>query len=388
MVSFVKRTPSSTIVVSSAAQLLGDIDSSKLYLIDGAIDLGSGSINVPETGLQLSGLGFDVSSITTTGTMFNYSGAYSGNLQIADLALTSPNVFDLDNDGNSGAIECDRINFVSCASLGELANYRQGLLTGSGVIFCTDGVTMSGTWSGGFAIITSIVIGGFTGTLFKAGVGLTIDGSFRSDINVLGIASGGAFCDFAPSNILSDGGFSMENVRVSDGVVAFPNMPRGDKKARYRNCLGQSNTYPGGQWTITTPAATTINSTNTLVKVSGTTTYEDLQWTTNGGGNNSLTYVSNQRIEVEIKCVLSVSGNNGDQVSVAIRQWDNSASSYINLSKSGAATLNASGRAEGIACFAYAELDENDRVEVWIENLSAARDVTVLTDGLFGVGER
>lgn len=388
MVKFLGDRPLNATWVTSAAQLSGDLDSSQLYIIDGAIDLGGASITVPETGLQIVGLGFDVSSVTTTGPLFDTpSGGYSGNLQVGDLTITSPFVFDLDNAGNNGATECNGVNFLGCASLGELTEYRQGLWAGVGIINCTDGVTLSGTWSGGFATLDSIVIGGFTGTVFKAGAVLDIQGSFRSNINALDIAPGGAFCDFSPATIDPDGGFSMTDVRLSSGVVGFPNMPRGSTKARYRNCQGQDNTYPGAQWVITSSAATVIGAANTPVKLAGGVTYADLQWFT-GPIDNRFLYGSTQRIEAEIKCVLTLSGTNGDQANVIIRQWDDSASGWIDLSSSGAATINAGGRAEGVACFAYASLDVGDYVEVWIENLSGARNLTAENGGLVGIEER
>ena len=388
MVVFSNRfNPTNARLIKSPTQLTGDLDSGKLYIIDGAIDMGDDSIDVPEGGIQIAGLGFDVSSLSANGTLFTYSGAYAGSVQLQDLAITAATVFDLDNDENLGAVEGQAVNFVGCASLGELTSYRQGLWSGSALINCTDGLTMSGTWLGGFAIVDSIIIGGFTGTAFKSGTALDIQGSFRSNINALDIAIGGAFCDFAPSNIDVDGGFTMEGVRVSPGVTAFPNMPRSNVKARYRNCLGQANTYPGGQWVISASAATSVAAADTLYKLAGTTTYADMQWFSDSG-NNRFVYDSTQTLEVEIKAVLTFSGTNGDQVNTWIRQWDDSASGWIDLSQSGAATINASGRAEGVATFAYANLDAGDYIEVWIENLSGARDVTAQAGGLVGIVER
>lgn len=41
-----------------------------------------------------------------------------------------------------------------------------------------------------------------------------------------------------------------------------------------------------------------------------------------------------------------------------------------------------------IRTFAFARLDENDRIEVWVENLSANRNVTAEAGGLVGITER
>jgi hypothetical protein len=93
-------------------------------------------------------------------------------------------------------------------------------------------------------------------------------------------------------------------------------------------------------------------------------------------------------VEVQVLVVLTLTGPNGDQVDIIIRQWDDSAGTYVDISNSGARTLNASGRAEGVETFAFARLDENDRIEVWVENLSANRNVTAEAGGLVGITER
>lgn len=50
--------------------------------------------------------------------------------------------------------------------------------------------------------------------------------------------------------------------------------------------------------------------------------------------------------------------------------------------------MNSAGRAEGVGILAFGTIQNNDRIEIWIENDTAARDVTVLIDGLVSVSER
>jgi len=63
-----------TVTAANAQAVLGGtIDSSKLYEIDGVIDMGSTPITVPSTGIQIRGLGMNVSHITSSAdgyTMF------------------------------------------------------------------------------------------------------------------------------------------------------------------------------------------------------------------------------------------------------------------------------------------------------------------------------
>ena len=181
---------------------------------------------------------------------------------------------------------------------------------------------------------------------------------------------------------------SLENVR-SGASNALPNITGSSTYARFRNCLGIRNTYVGGQYTITSQSTTNIVSANTPVKMAGTTTYNDLQWFTQTT-DNSFVYDGDQTIEVECKAVISVSGSNNDQANLFFRQWDDSASTYIDAPKS-KATLNGGllgTRAEGIPFFGYFVLDNNDRIEVWIENDGDNNDMTALAGGLVSVTER
>lgn len=374
-------------IVKSASELTGDLRSDTLYKIDGAIDLGAGSITVPQGGLQIEGHGVTISSLTSTGSIFvTGTEPYSGDLFVRGLTFTSPSVFNLNNAGNLGAVECIDTNFTNCASLGELTAYRQGLWTNVALIFCTAGLTLSGTWAGGFFSTTAIVIGAMTGPVFKEGTALVINGSFRSDFNALQLG-GAVFTDIAAADIANDAAFSMEGVRVPGGYDAFPNMPSESVKARFRNCQGVRNTYVGGQWSVTTPATTTLSGGTNPNKLAGVTTYSDLQWFT-GANDNEFVYISTQDVEVQVLALLTLSGNNNDQVSLIVRQWDDSASGYIDLATSGARTLNSAGRAEGVEIFAFGQLEENDRIEIWIENTTANRDVTAAVGGIVGVSER
>ncbi|MGB1215969.1 MAG: hypothetical protein ACPG4X_21560 [Pikeienuella sp.] len=381
-----------TIFVTDPDQLL-DIDSTKNYMIDGVIDLGARSITIPEGGLSISGLNGarDTSKLITSEdnhTLF-VTGTYSGGIVMESLTITvdgtGSKVFDIDNAENSGAIDITGVNFTGCTSLGELTDYRQIFFDGCGFINIGDGLTFNGTWNG-LVATNSIAIGSSDFTMFSEGVGLTFSGSIRADMNFLNVTAGSTFMDFAESDIVPDAGVLLNGFRTA-ATDSLPNLPSSSTKVRYSRCTGIRDTYVGGQWTITTPAATSIAASNTKYKAAGGVTYTDLQWFTSGG-DNAMTYDSSEDIEVEIKAVLTLSGTNNDQANVCIRQYDASAAGYVDLSSSGAATLNASGRAEGVAVFGYATLNEGDRLELWIENLTGARDITVQSGGLFGVVER
>ena len=103
-----------TIVVKQASDLGGTLSSAYRYIVDGAVDMGSQSITVPEGGLFIAGLGFGISSLTSSAdnyNMFITGATFSGDLFLdgVDTGVTGTNsqVFELDNmnEGPSIAIE-------------------------------------------------------------------------------------------------------------------------------------------------------------------------------------------------------------------------------------------------------------------------------------------
>ena len=54
---------SNRVVVSEAADLAGTLDSTKQYFLDGIINMGSQSIEVPAVGLNIPGYSFDFSKL-------------------------------------------------------------------------------------------------------------------------------------------------------------------------------------------------------------------------------------------------------------------------------------------------------------------------------------
>ena len=131
--------PENRIIVTQASDLSGMLDSTKQYFIDGVIDMGSQSIEVPQGGLTLSGYSFDLSKLTSSEaayTMFTSPVGGSGNLLGMDYAIEATGVgsqvYDLVSDTGFNAFEFTRINYNNCSSLGSIDNYRQGLEIGTG----------------------------------------------------------------------------------------------------------------------------------------------------------------------------------------------------------------------------------------------------------------
>lgn len=388
------------VIVKTKDDLIGTLDSSKMYLIDGIIDMESSSIVVPQGGLSVKGLGFGVSKLITTEnniTLFIDDGVYSGDLFLGELEIdvsgTGAKVFDLDNDGNNGAIECVTVNFNNCTELGILDSYRQGLWDNVGIINCIDGITMHGAWSG-FASVLSIIVAigtpSFTGTLFKEGTALTLSGSFRTDMNALGLHSTGAFCDFQPSNIVEDEGMIVDGLRTN-AADAFPNMSHLTVKAKFVNCRGVQNTFVGIAQTVSVLGATGALSVGVYVNNPATMAVSsDATWF-QAGASGSVEYISDVEDEFSIDAILSFSGGTNDDMTAKIRQWVDATSSYTDISPIFAARLAGGAGAnkiENISLSAYATMNNLDRIEIWIANQSGTTSINLLTGGQIRVTER
>lgn len=388
------------VYVTEATQLSGTLDSTVLYFLDGQIDMGTTSIVVPSTGLNIKGHGFGVSGLVSTEdshTMFVTDGlTYSGDLFLTSMDIacsgTASQVFGLDNQENSNAIEWNTVNFLGCTSLGEITGYRQGLCRNIAWVSCDDGITMSGNWSGGWAVVDSIVVGApFAGVLFKAGTALVIGGSFRSNINILGIGGiGGEFCDFAPANITLDGGFALDGVRAPSGADVVPNMPASSTKARIKNCTGIQNTYPGAAHIPTADGLVSITTVDTLYQINNTVDIEEGYWFSTAN-TNGIQLDSSNYTEVNCSGTLSFSGANNKEVGIQLRKYDAALTSYVNIGPEYVATLNggtSATRAENVSFFATTGMSQNDRIEIWIKNRTNTNNITTIAGGQFQVFER
>ena len=275
------------IVVVREASDLASIDSTKEYFIDGIVDMGNVSIEVPASGLTIRGYSFDLSGLTSSEDdyeLFTSPVGGSGNLLLTDLFVqTSGNnskVFDLVSNSGFDAAEFNRVNFIACTSLGSIDNYRQYLELGTGRFGGTPELEFIGTWNGA-RISTSIVrnVGDLT-ALFKAGLGLTFSSRFFTDINC-DLPTVGALFDFSPSNFVNDETLEVENAIIyRDGVIdtsdttAHPNINEDDVKCFWNGNVGIPNTVKYVKSDLTSEILTTISSQNTYVPLLGTFTLD------------------------------------------------------------------------------------------------------------------
>ena len=393
-------SPKSVIYVTSRNQLIGNLKSDKVYLIDGVVDMQSTQIVVPAGGLNLIGGSLNTSRLQSSVdgyTMFIFDPAsYSGDLLINNMEVevtgTGAEAFDLDNKENVGRISWNTLNFSSCTSLGTIKSYSQALAQNIGWRDCSDGIIVDGIWGGGWAILNSIVLGAdFTGTLFKAGDSLIIGGSFRSNINILKLdVDSGAFCDFAPSNITLDAGFTLSNVRVNPLADALPNMPSTSVKALIKDCVGLDNTYQGGSVTPNADSLITITTQDVYVQITGAVTLSDAYWFS-VANTNGLKLDSSLPLDVRCAGILSFGGTTGAEIGIQLRKFVDADSAYTEIGPEYIVSVFGgvvSSLASNASFSANTIMNKDDRIEVWVRNKSNANNLTLKSGGKFEALER
>jgi len=396
---------SNRVVVTEASDLSGVLDSTKEYFIDGIVDMGSQSIEVPVGGLNLTGYNFDVSKLissATSYTMFTSPGGGSGNVLGKDYAIevtgAGSQVYNLTSATTFDAFEFARINYNDCESLGTITDYRQGLEVGTGRFGGKPELTLAGTWLGGYFIDTSIVRNLTDGaySLFKAGTAFVMNSRFRTNQNVDLPASASLF-DFTAGNFVNPSTVQVMGAIVTrDGVFdatdsnITPNMSETALVSDWTGNNGMPNTFEGGSIGVTTEVATTINTIGVFEVLDATLwTALDLQHFDNPAGSQ-LRHLGNTPREYKVIADFTIDSLANDVLTLRVSKFDSSTtttSTILDQSRQ----VNALVGGRDVAFFSIninVELDQNDYVFLEIANQTSTADATAETDSYYIVEDR
>ncbi|MBV1929870.1 MAG: hypothetical protein KUG81_10225 [Gammaproteobacteria bacterium] len=392
-----------TVVVKVAADF-GVIDSTKEYFLDGVIDMGATSIEIPSGGINIKGYDFNISGLTSSEnsyTMFTSPVGGSGDVLWADFKIevtgTSSQVLDITGDTGVEAFEISRINFNDCTSLGEISTYRQGLEVGTGRFGGTPSLTLSGTWIGGYFIDTSIVRSLTDGSyyLYTDGTAFTMASRFRTNQNVDLNATVGLF-DFSSSNFTNPSTLQLDGCIITrNGVIdagdttISPNITESDLSSSWKNNVGITNTFVGGSLTISTETATTITSSGVFVDIAGTYTTSNLEHF-DSPSSGQLRHLGDSPREFKVIVTGVFDCTSGDEIDLKVVVWDNSASGFVDYKTMRRVVNNLQGGRD-VAFFTMLDnivLDTNDYVKFQVANVSATNNITAELDTEFIVEER
>jgi hypothetical protein len=395
------QTFDSEVIVRKPEHLSGTLDSTKVYVIDGEVDMGSQAITVPPDGLEIRGLGLNKSILKSTAaayTMFVDSAADSGGLSLADMTLTcsgaTSKIFELDNAGatspSTGRVELIDVNYTDVTEIGDLSNFSQLLQMTCVWNGVDDGYTFHGTWSGA-AFVDSFLVRNFgsSGVMFREGSGdgaLTFGSRMFCNGNI-DVPFGSTVYDFTDS-VFGDAKFELIFGNYSGAGTVTSNIMADDTEARFRDNNGIQNTYVGARWEMTTELATTVSASATDYKAAGATTYSDEFWFSNTT-DNAFVFDSTISVDVEIKGAISLAGVNGQTIQLKVRKWDDSESTYVDIQTVPGREMASTGAAASVAILAYATIDSpSDRIELWGQNIAHTGDFTVKDNSIFTITER
>lgn len=387
--------------VGKASDFSGQLRSDVVYFIDGQIDMGSVSIEVPQGGLYLSGHNFDVSGLYSSEpnyTMFTSPASGSGNLLGDSYSLSvtgaGSQVYDITGDTGNEAFEFDKVNYNNCVSLGEITNYRQGLEIGTGRFGGTPELTMSGSWNG-YRITTSIVRGISNMTaLFKTGTALTIGGRFVSDINC-DLPATGALFDFSASNITNDESMILQGCYITrQGVIdpsdsaIYPNLSHTSVKSNWDSNTGLPNTTKYIKGVTTAEVATTVALINTYYPLLGTITLEkNVQFDMPANGEYRLLTGNGT---YQISGDIAIEGTANDVIDLRVTLSGDGGSTWPTEVNHIRRVINNLAGGRDVAFFPISfiqDIKKDERLRIEVENKTAARNVTMELDSYFIVTE-
>ena len=381
----------SRIIVRQASDF-GVIDSDKEYIIDGEVDMGTTSIEVPVGGINIMGLGAGVTCLFSTEdnyTMFTSPVGGSGSVNDHDIDYkvsgTNSQLYALTDATGFNAVEHESVNFTDCTSLGYLDGYRQGLELNTGRFGGTPELEFRGTWLGGYRCTTSITRSLTDGayTLFKAGAGLVFNSRFLTDMNA-DLNATVSLADFASANFTNTSDLQFRDcevqrngVRDASDVTLIPNILATDLKSSFRGNLGLPNTHVGGDSEITATALTTINTIDVFEDVAGTYTTSELTHF-DAPANGQLRHIGDEPLDYKITVSASVLGTANEVLNLKLVKWDNSLASFVDIKTETSTVSNLQGGAD----FAYfhmiktVSLSINDYVKLQISNSTSTANVT------------
>ena len=393
--------PSKIVYIRDPSDFSPTLRSDVVYFIDGAVDMGSQSIEVPAGGLYLSGHNFAVSRLFSSAenyTMFTSPVGGSGNILGADLTLTTSgsnsSVWSIKGATGNEAIEFDKVNFNDCTSLGFIDNYRQYLEVGSGRFGGTPVLEFRGAWNGA-RISTSIVRGvSDLSALFKTGAGLTFSGRFITDINC-DLPAIGALVDFSESEILGDESLLLQgafitrqgNINPQDAGIT-PNISAESVKSNWESNTGIPNTNKYIKSNVSTQVVTPIAAANTYYPLLGTFTVE------------KSTHFS-QPVNGEFECLtgigdfiitgdLAIQGTANDLIDIRVTKSTDGGATYPTELSHISRLINNLVGPNDVAFFPInfiSNLSKGDRVRVEVENKTSSNNVTVRLDSFIIISE-
>lgn len=338
------------------------------YLFTTTIDL-TGDRIVCGVNTGLFGVSSESSKIISTGLdTLEYLITSSYSLPIRNLAFEHTQVFFLNGDGATTALDWQAVNIVN-SKAGIIQNYSNFIMKDSALLSSTelvfDGTIGTIGISGCLFLVTS-------GTGITFSDTLTVSRRVKIESSAFVISSGATGINFDFSTTIANEGYRIDYCDFSGAGTMLSDVDYTDNRSAFTRNKGINNSDEIAQYYMNGNAtATTISATSTPVKASGTTTNSSVtQKFTHT--DNRVTYVGSITRFFHVIITNSVTSGNNHQVGCYVAKNG----TVINESEV-YGTTSGTGRAENIVVQALVELSTNDYLELFVENATTTTDITV-----------
>ena len=331
-----------------------------------------------ETGgvVTITGASSETSSITSTGLGAStplLTSHYTMPVRFITFKDVGTGIYLDDNGGANAPLALDwlGVNFLNVDNVGEIGTV-DNFIYDTGAFLSSQGLKFTGS-VGTVGLNNSLFSGtGSVGPLFEIASTATITRRFRTIYSsVVAFGSTVGYTIDAAATIPVEG-FILDNINFAGGGTYVSGLVSSDNKSRWSGCRGIPNSasvssyYMNGNTT-----ATTVSSAGVAYKVAGTTESSGITQKFINTDNRA-TYIGALTGNFRVSAVLSLNAGNNNQIGVYIAKNGTALpESEVYL------TANSGGRAEGAFAQVLLELSQNDYIEVFVENSTAATNITV-----------
>ena len=314
-------------------------------------------------------------SITSTGLSSDYVIRSNYTLPIRHITLKNNVQFVGINPDNLAAgniaLDWTGVNFSGCTKnvfLGDIDNFifdKGAILDGGSIVVNGD--------IGTFAINNSLLIAsGDAEALVELTASANVTRRFRmiySSITVFGSSVG---IDVDPYAFLPVDRYILDTCNFAGGGSYLMGLNHLDNESNFKNCTGIVNTAEiANMYMVNNAVATVISSPGTPTKISGSTVANEINQKFIHTDNN-LQYSGILQKSFQITAIATFTSGNNNVIGLYIAK-----NGVVIDDSEMYATTSASGRAESITVHTITEMSNADNIEVWIENETAANNITV-----------
>lgn len=134
-------------------------------------------------------------------------------------------------------------------------------------------------------------------------------------------------------------------------------------------------------WQITASATTIVSAVDTPTLVGGTTTLVGSPTNFTMPSSNVLQYTGIEEVHISIDGMFELSSGNNNIIKIYARKYVNATISYEDLVFYALVETDGTGAIKNTCMHSQATLNQNDRIEIWCENITAGTDITFAIGG-------